>query len=214
MTNQNKISVLLKQIDLPTDLHHYFTNSELKGVVVYRQKKRWEFYIHIENCLPFDVFYTFLQHVERSFNNIAKIDVYLETENKQHDEKELYLYWRYFLTTIDELVPSHLSRLQTATITNKELMIQVSSEAEAITLRRKISDAYALFAKQYSLTPLNINITVTNNKSEMEHFRQQTKEENEQFIRQMNDVKVANEQTKRKTSKHNSFMFGTSIRDQ
>src|SRR5699024_5365028 len=113
------MEILLKQIDLPNELSTYFDKSELEKVVVFRKHKRWDFYIKTKDALPFNVFYSLTQHMERSFKNIAEVDVILSSAAEVNDKEELYLYWRYFIAKLEDLLPTHLARLETAEVTEE-----------------------------------------------------------------------------------------------
>lgn len=215
-SNQDKLKILLRQIELPQNLHTYFETGELKKVIVYQQEKRWVFHIQLDKALPFDTFYTFTQHIERSFGNIANVELFLHTHSILDDEQELYLYWRYFITQVGELLPSHLARLQAAKIQNSDIHIHVSSEAEMITLQRKIEEPYRTFTNQFGLKQLSLNINIKTDEVEMENFRKQQEKENAEFIQQINNSKEsASADNKRKKGSGNvAFKFGKSINDE
>ena len=208
------MDILLKQIQLPDDVNEYFTMSELEKVVVYRNEKRWIFHITLEKALPFNVFYTFKQQLEKAFNNIATVDFVIHTESKMEEEKELYLYWRYFISQIDELLPSHLTRLESAKIDGNFIRVFVGSEAEAVTLQRKIEDTYRDFSQRFSLQLLQLKIDVRANDAEIEQFRKQTEKENAEFIRNINNQIVNGNGKKKKTNENRAFSIGNPINDE
>src|SRR5690606_40984248 len=127
---REKMKILLDQIKLPAEMRKYFSSAELQKVIVLREEKRWLFHIKLRESLPFNVFYTFKQQLEQAFENIAEVDFALTFEHTILDEKELYLYWRYFVSQLDELLPSHLTRLEAAKIDNLAVYVYVISEEE------------------------------------------------------------------------------------
>lgn len=208
------MDILLKQIQLPSDINEYFTTSELDKVIVYRNDKRWTFYINVEKALPFNVFYSFKQHLDKAFHNIASVDFVLHTEEKLSDEKEIYLYWRYYISQIDELLPTHLLRLEAAKIEGDYINVEVGSEAEAVTLQRKIDPTYRDFANRFGLKLLQLKVNVRTNEAEIEQFRKQTEKENEEFIRNLNNQIVNGNGNKKKSNGSGKFLIGNSINDE
>src|SRR5699024_12462319 len=92
--------ILLEQIKLPAEQEATFRSAKLEKVVVHREKKQWEFHIHTETALTFEEFYTFYRHFEQAFTNIDKVDLVLTATKDMVDEKELYLYLHYVVTSI------------------------------------------------------------------------------------------------------------------
>src|SRR5690625_777955 len=212
LSGRNKFDILLRQINLPETLYPVFSTATLDKVIVHRQQKRWDVYISLNKALSFDSFFTFLQHMEQAFNNIATLRLFIVSTEKVQDEKELYLYWCYFLTTMEDLLPSHLTKLQQATIKEQQLYIYVGSEAEAVNLQRKIEKPFTYFVEQYSLQRLHIHIEVKTDEAELAQFREQTENENEQFIRQINGHHE--KQRKKERATNDPFTIGSVIRDE
>ena len=97
ISNEEKMELLLKQIDLPEDLREaYFEQSALEKVVVYKQKKLWHLHIKINKVLPFDVYFEFVNKLKQSFQTIANIKFTINAEDQTCDGKDIQLYWRYF----------------------------------------------------------------------------------------------------------------------
>jgi len=213
MGNNDKMRILLEQIKLPAEQEATFRSAKLEKVVVHREKKQWEFHIHTETALTFEEFYTFYRHLERAFTNIAKVDLVLTASEAMVDEKELYLYWRYFVTTIPNILPSERTRLESAKIKDDTLHINVNSEAEKVPLQRKVEPTMRSFFNRYNLRPLHLKITIERNEEELNNFRKQTEKEHEAFVRQIQK----NQKTKEKqTSKErpSEFVIGSSIHEE
>lgn len=101
ISKQEKMKLLLEQIQLSeTSIQTYFASSYLEKVEVYKQEKKWHFYIHLEDVLPFDEYLYFQQSLQKSFSSIAeKVELTLHTDNKQCNEKDIGVYWKHFLAT-------------------------------------------------------------------------------------------------------------------
>lgn len=211
---REKMKILLEQIELPAEMRNYFSSAELQKVIVFREEKRWLFHIKLRESLPFNVFYTFKQQLEQAFQNIAEVDFALTVEHTISDEKELYLYWRYFVSQLDELLPSHLTRLEAAKIDNRAVYVYVGSEAEKVTLHKKIENDYREFADQYGLPLLPLRIEVRTNEEEIERFRKQTEKENEQLVRTINNQNAKAKIEKEKTEEQTKFQIGNPINDE
>ncbi len=209
---REKMKILLDQIKLPAEMRNYFSSAELQKVIVFREEKRWLFHIKLRESLPFNVFYTFKQQLEQAFENIAEVDFALTFEHTILDEKELYLYWRYFVSQLDELLPSHLTRLEAAKIDNRAVYVYVGSEAEKVTLHKKIENDYREFADQYGLPLLPLRIEVRTNEEEIERFRKQTEKENEQLVRTINNQNA--KAKKEKSEEQTKFLIGNPINDE
>src|SRR5690625_1422176 len=103
LSSREKLEVLLEQIKFPQDeIDHYFNNSLLDKVIVYKQEKRWHFFIYIEQRLPFDAFYRFKTALKQAFQHIATVELTLRTAESitRLTEEELKHYWHYFIKTL------------------------------------------------------------------------------------------------------------------
>lgn len=183
MSNQEKMLILLQQIELPTEMHTYFKKSELHKLIVNREKQVWHFHINIERSLPFHVFHTFSQMLEQSFQKIATVKLSFSSEQQNCNDQELKLYWRYFLSTVPELLQPHIILLERAEISQAEMTISVGTEAEAVTLQRKIEPPFQQFSQQVGLQRIQLNFDVRTEQTDLENFRKQTEKENKQFAR-------------------------------
>src|SRR5699024_1878777 len=112
-------------------------------------------------------FYSFMQQLERAFNNIAKVDVVLSAHEAVTDKDELYLYWRYFITKLEGLLPSHIARLEAAQIDGKNINVFVGSDAELVMLQKRMEQSYRQFLQRYNITQLQLNIEVKHNQTEI-----------------------------------------------
>src|SRR5690625_3531475 len=106
LTHEEKMNLLLNQIQFSDHLKEtYFQAGELKKLIVYQQQKIWHFHIRLQKTLPFEVYRLFLNKLTDAFQEIAKINLTLETINQEYDDTELINYWNYFLSTIPDLMP-------------------------------------------------------------------------------------------------------------
>src|SRR5690625_3720513 len=149
ISNEEKMELLLKQVELPEEMKEsFFQNSSLEKVIVYKKEKRWNLHIKIEKVLPFEVYLTFINKIKQSFEQIADIKLTLLTEDSSCEEKEFQLYWSYFVQSLSKLLPSHMKTLeQQPIVTDNQIELSVSTEAEAVSLKRKIDNVLQQFCE-------------------------------------------------------------------
>lgn len=215
MSKGDKLHILLDQIELSNEHRSFFESGKLERVIVYREKKLWEFHIQLEETLPFHVFHTFNEQLRASFTSIAQTKVKISALNKQLDEEEILLYWRYYLTKAKQLLPNHLTLLESAIVTNNKLEVTVSTEPEAVALDRKLNGTFLTFCEKNGLQHIPIIFTVKTEKSEIENFRNQTRAENAEIVRTA-AIKLSNNMKENKNGgrQHTSFSIGNAIADE
>lgn len=214
MSQDNRMNILLKQIQLSNEIKAHFELAELKKVVVFEKKKQWNFYIKTKSALPFKVYYKFIQEIEKAFKQIANIEVYLTADQHVRDQNEWYLYWRYYITKLDNLLPSHLARLEAAKVMADKINIMVGSNAEAVTLQRKINDSFRQFCEQTNIQPLPIEVEVHHDEDEIAHFKNQQEKENEEYVRQIQQNRASQEKKGEKRKQVDGFMVGSTIHEE
>ena len=216
ISNEEKMELLLKQIDLPEDLREaYFEQSALEKVVVYKQKKLWHLHIKINKVLPFDVYFEFVNKLKQSFQTIANIKFTINAEDQTCDGKDIQLYWRYFLKSISDLLPSHVQLLQEPiAIVGNQIQFTVSTEAEAVSLKKKLEKKFNLFCDACGLKKYQLQFQVNTEMEQLENFRKQTDEEDKLIV--LNTLKEQKEREKngKTTSKKEVFKIGSTIKDE
>lgn len=139
ISKQEKMKLLLEQIQLSeTSIQKYFASSYLEKVEVYKQEKKWHFYIYIEDVLPFDEYLYLYQSLQKSFSSIAeKVELTLHTDNKQCSENDIGVYWKHFLATTT-FSPAHQEMImqQTPKITDNKIMLTSRNETESNILKK------------------------------------------------------------------------------
>ena len=216
VSQEEKMNLLLQQIQFPDDMKEtYFQNSKIIKLIVYKQKKIWQFHIQLNRVLPFDIYHMFHTKLTESFQEIAEIKLSLETINDNCNDTDKIQYWNYFLTTIPDLLPIHSEILQQQPeIDNNTLTFNVRTDAEALSLKRKTEASFQNFCEQVGLRTFNLEFAVKTEKVDFENFRKQTNEEDKQIV--LNAVKQQKENkeknAKRVTAK--AFKIGYDINDE
>ena len=217
ISNEEKMELLLKQVELPEEMKEsFFQNSSLEKVIVYKKEKRWHLHIKIEKVLPFEVYLTFINKLKQSFEQIADIKLTLLTEDSSCEEKEFQLYWSYFVQSLSKLLPSHMKTLeQQPIVTDNQIELSVSTEAEAVSLKRKIDNVLQQFCEACGLKKYVLKIEVNQTKEQIENFRKQTIEEDRQFALNAAKVKKENEEKNGKDKPNNQTLkIGSQIQDE
>ncbi|MFC0301388.1 PolC-type DNA polymerase III [Virgibacillus soli] len=214
LSKQQKMIILLEQIQLPNDYKLYFEGSELNKLDIFKQEKKWHFHIQIKEVLPAPVYQFLLQQLQKSFTHIAKVDVSLYPSTNSSNEKLIQEYWQLFLHE-NELSPAYRDLIlnQIPEITNQKLQLTARNDAEANALRKRLENRFQVFCKKIGLPPFTIDVTVKTEALELEKFREQKALEDKQLV-----IKTMQEMEKRDTAKqkneqHLPFMVGYQIQD-
>lgn len=214
MSKKEKLQILLQQIAFPQEMAHAFSDASLTKVVVYKQKKVWEFHIDIANVLPFDIYYTFIQKLRESFNNIADIRVQWNPSDPTMDQQELFLYWRYFITNTEDILPAHVELLEKATIKEQTITIAVPTEAEAMLLKRKITDRFQHFCRSLGLKPCTLDYQIHLTEEKLNDFRKETKKENVKLAQQVAEQAKKTNGEKSANTVSDQLIIGATIQDE
>ncbi|MFD1066260.1 PolC-type DNA polymerase III [Oceanobacillus locisalsi] len=185
ISKQEKMKLLLEQIQLSeTSIQTYFASSYLEKVEVYKQEKKWHFYIHLEDVLPFDEYLYLYQSLQKSFSSIAdKVELTLHTDNKQCNEKDMGVYWKHFLATTP-ISPAHQEMVmqQTPRIAENKIMLTSRNETESNILKKRLEPAFSQFCYQIGARPYAIDFEVQANQDEMQAFQDNKAKEDQELV--------------------------------
>ncbi|MFD1387901.1 PolC-type DNA polymerase III [Oceanobacillus oncorhynchi subsp. oncorhynchi] len=185
ISKQEKMKLLLEQIQLSeTSIQTYFASSYLEKVEVYKQEKKWHFYIHLEDVLPFDEYLYFQQSLQKSFSSIAeKVELTLHTDNKQCNEKDIGVYWKHFLATTS-ISPAYQEMVmqQTPQIVENKIILTSRNEAESNILKKRLEPAFSQFCYQIGSRPYSIDLEVNADQSEMKAFQDNKAKEDQALV--------------------------------
>lgn len=215
LSRQEKMAVLLKQLDLPEEIvNESFKDSELQKVIVYKEKKIWHFHIEVNRTLPFDVYHLFINKLRSSFENIAKVKLTLHTTEQEHNEQELRYYWKFFTSQLSNLIPTQaFIQEETPTIEESSITINVTTEAEGVSLKKKLEAHFHQFCDAVGLKKYHLIFNVNTEMETLEEFRKQTMEEDKIYVQ--NAVKLQQEkQEKEKDKPQEKLSIGYNILDE
>ena len=217
ISKQEKMELLLKQIQLPTDMiDRHFQNSRLERLDVYRQSKKWHFHIHIEQVLPVDVYQHLLTRLKKSFQSIATIELSIFAEDDTCSDQTISQYWTAFLKTISQLSPAYkdLVMTQQPRVDHNNVMLTARNEAEASALKKRLEEPFKNFCKQVGIKAYTLVIDIKTEAADIEKFREQKALEDQEMA-----MKTVQEMAKREQHKQNGdpsqpLMLGYQINDE
>src|SRR5699024_11642884 len=153
LSNHEKMDILLNQLQLPDEvIEGPFRNSELHKVIVYKSRKLWHFHLKVENTLPFEIYHLFYKKMQINFQHIAKVKLTLHTKEKQCSDTELLYYWKYFISQISNLMPTEAYiQEENPHIEDSTITINVYTEAEGASLKRKLDERFQRFCDEVGL---------------------------------------------------------------
>ncbi|GIO22000.1 PolC-type DNA polymerase III [Oceanobacillus sp. J11TS1] len=216
ISKQEKMKLLLEQIQLSEkSIQAYFASSYLEKVEIYKTEKKWHFYIHIEDVLPFDEYLYLYQSLQKSFSSIAeKVELTLLTDNKQCSEKDISFYWKHFLTTTT-MLPAHQEMMmkQTPRIEDNKIMLTSRNETESNILKKRLEPAFGQFCYSIGSKPYSIELEVKANQEEMQAFQDNKAKEDQALVQKTVQEKEKRDKEK-DTPVNQPLAIGYKIQDE
>src|SRR5690625_2552479 len=163
ISTQEKMGLLLKQIQMPEEyINTYFQDSKLLKLEVYKQTKTWSFYLGLKGLLPLSIYQLMIGKLETAFQNIATIDLFIQTDFKDKEESYINDYWHYFLQSLDHLSPAYkdLVNNQTPTIIDKRLLLTARNGAEASALKKRLENEFKVYCEKIGAASYSIEVEV------------------------------------------------------
>src|SRR5699024_7745257 len=119
------------------------------------------------------------QGLAQTFQQIAMTTLTLTIENQECSVEILNHYWQHFIRQVPSLLPNHVEMLvqQPIEINEGHIIAYAKTEAEAVSLQRKLQPAFQRYIETTGLKPYVITFQVTTTTDELESFRMQTYEE-------------------------------------
>ena len=75
VSRQEKLTILLDQIQLPTDMKEDFVDAELRKLQIYKKSKIWHFHVEVKDVLPVTTYQVLniLHHTGQILWSVVKI---------------------------------------------------------------------------------------------------------------------------------------------
>ena len=141
---------LLQQIQLSPNEEEtaFLDNGEVKSVKVYRNEGKWEFYLLLDDILPFQLFQKLENSLRLSFSKIANIDLFIETKNKQVNQKLITDYWLYICqkSGVDSPICNQLFKSSAPVFDNGKLIFYIEHE---VTLSKFTEEFFPPIIEEY-----------------------------------------------------------------
>ncbi|TCT26733.1 DNA polymerase III catalytic subunit PolC type [Melghiribacillus thermohalophilus] len=198
VSHEEKMNILLQQLDLPEEFSQYFKGARLEKLTVFRKEKKWHFHIVLPQILPADVYQLFKARLEETFLHIASVDFSLETENKETDESTVQHYWSIFISNLTDMTPvfKDLLSQQQPQMDGNKLKLMARHETEALALKKRLEKPFQTFCKRAGLTYFLLDFEARSSEEDMKHFQQQKEKEDQTIVQ-----KAIIEQEERKKKK-------------
>ncbi|PAV30035.1 PolC-type DNA polymerase III [Virgibacillus profundi] len=212
-----KMNLLLKQLQIPEEyVESYFQESYLEKLEVYKQTKTWHFYISVKKVLPIDIYQLLTVKLKESFQQVANVDLTLQADEKECDEKTISGYWQNFINSITNLSPAYkdLVHNQVPRVNNNKIMLTARNGAEASALKKRLEESFKVYCGKIGTLSYSLDIEVkTIDDADIQKFRDQKAMEDKEIV-----LKTVQEKEKRDQEKiqdgNKPLMLGYKIQDE
>ena len=99
---QNKIELLLKQINLKEEEKIYFKEASLDKIICNRNKDKYAFCLSLKNALPLKTYLSFNEKLKNKYSN-AKVSSILKVDN--YNLENIVEYYRYYIEKYSKQAP-------------------------------------------------------------------------------------------------------------
>ena len=164
---QDKLNLLLTQIDLPKDEVKYFENSKLDKIVCNRDKDKYAFYISLDNILPIKTYTEFNKLLKQKYSSVTAVS---NIKVKEFSIESLTEYYRYFLNLYSKEAPLLAEFIDSKINLNGDtLNIEMDNTAEEM----KFNSIKKVFEKELNKAGFKIKIKTQINEAKSEKIREE-----------------------------------------
>ncbi|WP_188205842.1 PolC-type DNA polymerase III [Alkalibacillus aidingensis] len=202
LNTNEKMSLLLKQIEMPKDvIAEHFNETKLAKLTVIKESKTWQFHLH--NPVPFvyDALSLFKANLQTAFQHIAQVDVLITTDHSDLSESSFAAYWHDFIHSIHDLFPAYKDFVcsQKPTLEGNVVTLQARNDTEANIIKKKLDPLFNQYCQKHGLKNYQIHLEITQDEEEIQRFQQQKQEEERQLVQ-----KAIHDQAEKEKSKGDS----------
>ncbi|AIF43728.1 PolC-type DNA polymerase III [Virgibacillus sp. SK37] len=216
LSKSEKMNLLLKQLQIPSEhIQNYFDGSYLEKLEVYKKTKIWHFHIYIENVLPLEIHELFLNALKESFQQVASVELTIQTGNSTCVNETVCGYWQRFIHSINNLSPAYKDLVynQTPVIQNNKLLLTARNEAEGTALKKRLEDSFKKYCQKVGLSFYSIETIIKTEEADIQAFKEQKALEDQQLIQKTVQEKEKREQAK-PNHENKPLMLGYKIQDE
>ncbi len=155
---QNKLTILLDQMDFPQNERTYFENGNIERIICSQKDIHYCFEITLENLLPTNIAQLFLTKIKEAFPNIKKVEATFHIKNI--NKEAVIEYYYYLLEQYTEETPSlEILKDYQAEYQNNILTIVVGNKIEQM----KLEELEPKFIKDFSKFGISLSMMINVN---------------------------------------------------
>ncbi|MBA4536226.1 PolC-type DNA polymerase III [Bacillus aquiflavi] len=182
---KERFQLLLQQLKLTEDaVVKYFENAQIEKVVIEKGARKWHFHFLFNRLIPFNVYSEFIIKLEKAFSHIASVSYTIKVSNSSSSKELMIDYWQGCIKEMEGISPPLLKLLneQIPTVQGNKLIINVKSELEGLTIKRKYAEMISLIYESFGFPPITIETKIIDQLSnnEYEHFLQEKEKEDQE----------------------------------
>ena len=169
---EEKLQMLLKQIDMSKDNINDFEGGKLEKIIGNKSKTEYRFYITLKENLKLITYLEFEEKLKKKYSDFEKINAYFNVETK----KEEYIkdYYNYFLDLYSKNSPLlAMFKDRKISYTDNKLTLELLNKAEEIKLNGTKNDLEKSFKRAGYDLEIEIKIDEEKNKELREEINKE-----------------------------------------
>ncbi|MBO8155199.1 MAG: PolC-type DNA polymerase III [Bacillaceae bacterium] len=221
VSHEEKMKILLDQLQLTDDMTNYFEQARLEKLTVYSQDKKWHFHISVPKSLPANVYELFKGKLKEAFLHIVPVvELSLEAEDKEIGEEDVRQYWKIFLNSLPDLSPvfRELLQQQIPQLEGNKLKLFARHDTEAIAIKKRLEKPFQIFCKNAGLTYYILDIHVQSSEDALKQFQEQKQKEDQTIVQKAIIEQEERKKKKQKNGDHSEklgpLVIGYKIEDE
>ncbi|WP_112180879.1 PolC-type DNA polymerase III [Paraliobacillus zengyii] len=216
ISSNDKMKVLLEQINLTDPEDTYFSESQLTKLEVFKAEKRWHFHIQIKQILPAKTYRLFCLKLQETFSHIASVDWTLYAENKNMINEEVSAYWQDFIGSVGDLSPAYkdLVEKQQPQINGNKIIVTARNDAEANALRKRLEPAFRTYCNKIGAMAYTLLVDAKTEIEDIKKFREQKALEDKELVQKAVMDKEVRAKEKQAGVSNEPVMIGYKINDE
>ncbi|MFC4557157.1 PolC-type DNA polymerase III [Virgibacillus kekensis] len=217
ISKTEKMQFLLKQLKMPEDYQTaHFEDSQLLKLEVHKNIRTWHFHIHVKRILPQEVYKLLSAKLTETFQQFAKVELTLYTEEKKCDSQTICDYWQSFLHSIPDLSPAYREMVyaQKPRVENNKIMLTARNDAEGNALKRRLDVEFRDYCKKIGAAAYSVEVEIKTEMADIEKFREQKALEDQEMVMKTVHEKEKRDQDKLNGEQNKPLMLGYKIQDE
>ena len=200
---QNKIELLLKQINLKEEEKIYFKEASLDKIICNRNKDKYAFCLSLKNALPLKTYLSFNEKLKNKYSN-AKVSSILKVDN--YNLENIVEYYRYYIEKYSKQAPLLKEFIESKlNLEENTLYIEIINKAEEM----KIESIIQKLEKDLNNSGFKIKIETKINEEKAEEIREEIEKTKviPKVIKKIESPIIIGEEIKTEISSINTITF-------